>query len=283
MLRRFAAAALLLAGAVIANVGLVAWWFDREVTEPARIREMAASILREPAVREDLAPLLFDDVAAELGLGVADSELVAQAVEQALLDPLFVDAYADVLEGFYRAMFEDGGAAAVTIDAAGIEQAAFDHLTTFDPSLAAELGTVGLPDTIVLPVEDLPDLTAAEDALALGWRVAVGLGSALLLSGIIIHPRTAVGFRRSGLLFLLLAGVQALGVWLVTDLAAPGIPVEGFDALAEVGAEIVLAGLTAQAIVQAVIAAGVAVLAHLSIWLPRLTAPLRAVTATLGS
>ena len=283
MIRRLLAATMLFFGAAIANVGIVAWWFDREVTEPERVREIAASVLRDPEIREELAPLVIGESTERLGLDDAASTEITDAVETALLDPTYVAAYADTLEDLYRAVFEEADAATASFETAGIEASLLDTLERVDPRLAEAVRGIELPSAIDLSLDELPDLTAVEQGLATGWRVALMVGGGLIVAGVFVHPRSAVAVRRTGLLFLGLAGAQALLVWLVTDLAAPRLPVAGFESLTAAAAEIVLASLTAQAIVQAVAAGTLAVAAHLAIWVPRIAAPFRAVTATMGS
>lgn len=283
MIRRLLAATMLFFGAVIANVGIVAWWFDREVTEPERVREMAAAVLRSPEIREELAPLILGEAAEELGLEESAAGQVTDAVESSLLNPQAVAAYADTLEEMYRAVFENAEAATAEFDASTVQVSLVETLAKIDPRLADLVSGVELPGSIDLTLDELPDLTAIESGLSLGWRIALMVGGGLIVVGMIVHPRTAVAVRRTGLLFLVFAGLQGLTVWLITDLAAPRVPVAGFESLTEAAAVIVLASLTAQAIVQAVIAGTVAVLAHLAIWVPRIAAPFRAVTATMGS
>lgn len=283
MIRRLLAATMLFFGAVIANVGIVAWWFDREVTEPERVREMAAAILRMPEIREELAPLVLGEAAETLQLDEAASSQVTDAVEATLLDPQYVASYADTLEELYTSMFERADEATAAFDTEGLQSSLVSTLSDIDPRLAELVSGIRLPGSIDLTLDELPDLTAVENGLSVGWRIALIGGAALMLAGVVTHPRSAVAIRRIGILFLAFAGVQALVVWLITDLAAPRLPVAGFESLAEATAGIVLASLTAQAIVQAVIAGTVAVVAHLAIWVPRLAAPFRAVTATMGS
>lgn len=283
MVRRLLAAALLFFGAVIANLGIVAWWFDREVTEPERVREIAAAVLHDPEIRQELAPLVLEQASDELGLDETATAQVTDAVETTLLDPAMVSSYADTLEGLYRAVFEDGDTSNLAFDTSNIQDSLLGTLESVDPRLAEAVASIELPASIDLSLDELPDFTAVERGLSLGWRIALIVGGGLLFTGVIVHPRAVVAMRRIGLLFLTFAGLQALSVWLITDIAAPRVPIAGFESLTASAAGIVLASLTAQAIVQAVVAGFVAVVAHLAIWVPRLSAPFRAVAATMGS
>ncbi len=282
MIRRLLAAALLFLGAAIANVGILAWWFDREVTDPERVREMAAAVLRSPEIREELAPMLLEQATADLQLSEADVTALTDVVESTLLDPAYITNYADTLEDIYRSIFETGEPAGIGFETDELEQGLLDKLAVVDPRLAEAVANIDLPATIDFDIDSLPDLAALEDGLGTGWRIALWAGGALLVAGIVVHPRSAVALRRIGILFLAFAGLQALAVWLITEWAAPNLPLGDFDALTAATAGIVLASLTAQAIVQAVAAGIVASVAHLAIWVPRLVAPFRAVTATMG-
>ena len=113
MIRRLIAATLLFSGAAIANAGFVAWWFDREVTDPERVREMAAAVLRSPEIRAELAPMLLDQATAELQLADTDIAALTDAAETTLLDPAYIRNYADTLEGIYRSIFETGEPAGI--------------------------------------------------------------------------------------------------------------------------------------------------------------------------
>ncbi|MDG2112026.1 MAG: hypothetical protein P8N02_05370 [Actinomycetota bacterium] len=283
MIRRLLAAAMLFFGAAIANVCIVAWWFDREVTEPERVREIAAAVLHDPAIREELAPLVLERAGEELALDEAATAQVTDAVEATLLDPAMVSSYADTLEGLYRAVFEDSGDSGIAFDTSDVEESLLATLEGVDPRLAETVAAIDLPVSIPLSLDELPDLASLERGLSVGWRIALVVGGGLLLAGVVVHPRSMVAMRRIGLLFLTFAGLQALAVWLITDLAAPRVPIAGFESLTASAAGILLASLTAQAIVQAVAAGLLAVSAHLAIWVPRLSAPFRAVAATMGS
>ncbi len=282
MLRRLAAGALILMGSLITNVGIVMWWFDREVTDPQRVREMATAVLQDPVIRREASELIVTSTSERLELDPAQTETLTAAATEALTDPVVAIAYADAMEQLYRAVFEPGtGEASIVLSTTGIEAAMLSDLEAADPATADLIEQAGLPATVPLPVTDLPQLADVESGLEVAWKAALLIGSVILLSAIIIHPRTAVAIRRTGILFALAAGLMAGAVWVITDLAAPRVPVEGFDELATAATSVMLASLTAQAIIQATVAVLVAIGAHLRIWLPRLTAPLRAVAATM--
>ena len=282
MIRRLIAATLLFSGAAIANAGFVAWWFDREVTDPERVREMAAAVLRSPEIRAEIAPMLLDQATAELQLADTDIAALTDAAETTLLDPAYILNYADSLEGIYRSIFETGEPACIGFETDELEQGLLEQLAVVNPQLAETVANIDLPASIDFQIDSLPDLAALENGLGTGWRIALWVGGALLVAGVVIHPRSAVAVRRVGILFLGFAGLQALAVWLITDWAAPNLPLGEFEALTSATAGIILASLTAQAIVQAVAAGTLAVTAHLAIWVPRMVAPWRAVTATIG-
>ena len=281
MIRRLIAASLIFSGVGLVNAGIVGWWFDREVTEPERIREMAATLLQSQEVREELAPLVLGEAAASLDLDTADLHTVTETVEASLLDAELVAPYADTVEALYRQVFE-GAEGGVQLDTSGVEATVVESLAEIDPDLAAAVGSVSLPDVISFQLDDLPDMAQLESWLGLGWRIALVGGGALLAFGVLVHPRATVALRRIGIMFVVFAGLQILAVWVITDLAAPNVPIEGFDALIEAVSGVLLESLRAQAILQAVAAGTLAATAHLGIWLPRMTAPLRAVTATMG-
>lgn len=293
MFRRLLAAGVLLAGVVVAQLGILGWWVDREVTDPERVQEMAATIVRSEEFRTEFAPQIVDQLVESIPAGLPiDGEQIEEAVSASLTNPEFVAEFTAVLGDLYGALFEgavhevttpEGVVNVVEIEIAPLQAQIANALETLDPELSAAIADISTPGVIQVPTDSLPDLRAVESGLGRAWRVAVVLGAAICALGVLMHPRKPVALRRIGILFLIGAGAQQLGAWLIINVGAPNVPDGDFGSLATIAATTLLASLTVQAITQAILAGALIILGTVWIWVPRITAPARVITATMGA
>ena len=250
-MRRIAAAMLLIAGAWIAHTGLLAWWVDREVIDPDRLAETAVHVVSDDEFLDAFVPEVTARLANEIPGGFIDEALVDALVRNAIQEPEFKAQFQLLVVGVYDQLV-DGSDDPVTLDIASLTEPVAASLDESDPALADEVRLV-TPEPIV--VEGLPDLGIVTSGVGYTWLIAVPIGLGLVGVAVLVHPRHGRLLRRAGLVFLIGAALQVLGVWLVGDVIVPNLPGAGLATAIGVAIGELSGGLVIQAIVQGALAA----------------------------
>ncbi|MFT7648374.1 MAG: hypothetical protein ACI8Y4_003126 [Candidatus Poriferisodalaceae bacterium] len=147
------------------------------MTEPERIRETAATVVRSDEFRDEFAPQVADRFVEGFAAEVpVDRDRLDAAVNATLTEPAFVAGFTEVLGDMYEVMF------------------------------------VATPP-VEVDLSPLPDLHSTDSALGTMWRILLGVGVVLCAAGVATHPKTAVAFRRNGILFALGVGLQLGSMW----------------------------------------------------------------------
>jgi len=196
----FVIAALLLA---LAGGG---WWLQRIAFDTARSADVATDVLRDDAIRLQLARAVSREAAGLVGLPLAE---VRATVERAVLsdDPGVEDALATLVANSHARLI---GARDEPVELSG-EQLV--QLVRDERSAAVA--------PVVLPIEEVTALSATR--VALGWIVPIAAiaGGVALLIALIAHPRKTDAIFGLGAFCIVVAVLAVLLGYVVPTFAVP--------------------------------------------------------------
>jgi len=270
MARRMLAGTLIMFGMIIGQIGAFLWWVDREVVDPDRLANIAATVVRDDDFRAAVAPEITEELlTAGAGALVEDREIIEDAVSAALTEPAVVTAISEAIAGVASSVIGEGQGV-VVLELGDVHASVVEILADVDPTLASKLAAFNPPAAVALDVGRFPDLGTPVAALTLAWMLLLGGGGLIALFGMVIHPRPAKGFRRIGALLAIGAGIQLGLAWVATEVVATNVPGDGLATAGGIGLAIVLEGWRVQAIVQLTAGVVILVAGHVWLWIPNL-------------
>ncbi|MGQ0824142.1 MAG: hypothetical protein ACT4OX_03745 [Actinomycetota bacterium] len=210
---RFAARAALAFGFFAASVAYGCWIAQRTALDPGATGEVARALLESPPVRDALQDQIADQIRAA-NYQAEDAELDPQtlaAIETAVVDPRFVNAFADGLTEIHRQLLS-GSSGQLTLDVNSVTAAVQESLAEFDPALADQLAAQ--PLQIDLGDARLPQLGDARSRARSTMVVALACALLLLASGVALAERTRDALARIGRRLALL-GLSPILVFVV--------------------------------------------------------------------
>jgi hypothetical protein len=182
MARRALAHVCLAFAFVAAGIGYGAWSVQRTALDPSTSGDLARVLLDSPVVRDGVR----DELAADVSNAPATDAEVRRAIEQALDDPRFTEAFATAVEDIY-ALVLGARQGTVTIDTAAVTASVRDAVARVDPQLAAQLET-SEPLRLTLGDGGVPKLDAVDRRISPIAIVAMLAALALGAAGIALHP-----------------------------------------------------------------------------------------------
>jgi hypothetical protein len=203
------------------------WYLQRVAFDTARSGELARLVLRDDAVRDEIASVAAQATAQTLGVPVEQVQAQVDALARtnagaALMRQIVTDAHAKLI-GERTAPVEITGADLV--------------------QLTRNEAVAGLPP-VVLPVEEVPVLSTLRESLRWAVPIAAIVGVAALLLGLVAHPRKADAVFGIGT-FCILGGIVTFGLgYVVPVFLLPAVTdnpwVSAIPAVAEYALPVVL-------------------------------------------
>ena len=211
---------LLTLGFLAASVSYSSWVLNRTVLDPSATRSATHALITAPSVRSALARQLFDTLSPKLGHAAAVDPKLRTAVNAAVADPRFVNAFADAITKIHASILSDHGGS-VTLDTSAVTASLRSAMAHHDPALANKVRTLG---KVRLPLggdAKLPHINGAVRAVSRAGTIAALLaflliGAALLLA----HDAKMIG--RAGRRVALLAIGPTLAFAVLPRILAAG-------------------------------------------------------------
>lgn len=238
MALRSASSRLVTLGVLAGVVAFALWCVQLTAFDTARFERAAGDVATSAAVQNALASQVADATIAALGPSTPIQEVViGRAADQAVTEPVFVDAFAAVAGRIHRHLL-DGDRTPIPIDPGAVNAAMRQALARVSPPDAASLP----PDTrIVVTVDELPDLAVWARLVRSLTGVLAVAAAVLVLVGIAASPRRmrmvgrvgrgAAAAGAASLLFgvLLPLAVESTGGWLgvISIVVGSGQPLLG--------------------------------------------------------
>lgn len=192
MRQSFAARVLIGCGVLAAAVSYGCWTAQRTALDPSATGDLAHELLASAPIQESITDKLHEEVSTQVANADLDPE-IATAVNAAINDPAFIDAFADAITEIHRQLLSgDGGE--VVIDTTSVTKSVSDALSSIDPTLAEQLRT-GEPLRVDLGDADLPNLGKYRDTTRTLMWLTLALAIVLFVGAVAVanSQRDAVG------------------------------------------------------------------------------------------
>lgn len=241
-MRSFAAAVLLLVGALLVPVATVGWWARTTLVPAQGYVDAVAPLATDPAVTKAVEKRLVDQIMAQAAAhlpqlpGIAREAarpLVRAAVAQGVADPAFARAWRTANQDLHAQVIGvlSRHSAAVRVRPGATVALSLDPLTA---TLRAQLVAAGVPFAAQLPLShaSLPlgharDLTRARVAYSLldRWGPVLPVAAVLLvLLGLVLARRRGAALAWAAVVSLLGLGVVAVGLVVGRVAALQAVP-----------------------------------------------------------
>lgn len=226
-MRRAVASLLMTLANVALGLAVAGWWLDHTVFDPGRAEDVAGTVLSSTGVQDELARIISEAIATELG---QDPDTIAVVVDQAaqtaggtaLLTDVVVESHA-VLIGA-----ADGP---VTIDPTELAELLGDDRALLLPPVEIPVPTIGILDTLGRAIDTLVPVAAL-------------IGMALGLLAVVVSPERHRIVRRFGVGLLVVAVAVAVVGYVIPVVVVPSLTsspwVEAVPSLAKEQAPLLL-------------------------------------------
>jgi hypothetical protein len=141
MTQKVGARVLLALGFLAASISYSSWIVSRTALDPQATRSATHAILSAPAVRSALARQIHDTLAPELDRATASDPKLRAAINAAVADPRFVNAFDDAIVRVHKAILSDKGGK-VTLDTHAVTVALRQAVARHDPAAAKKMKAV---------------------------------------------------------------------------------------------------------------------------------------------
>jgi hypothetical protein len=179
-------------GILAAACSYACWTAQRTAFDTSATGDLAHELLTSAPVQESITEKLQEEVSNQFARADLDPE-IATAVQAAVNDPEFADAFADAITEIHRQLLEgDGGE--VMIDTGSVTQSVSNALYSIDPTLAEQLQS-GEPLRVDLGDADLPELGKTRDLTRTLMWLTLALAIVMLAGAVAVakSQRDAVG------------------------------------------------------------------------------------------
>jgi hypothetical protein len=218
-------------GFVAASVAYGGWIAQQTAFNPDSSGAVAKALLESPPVRDALEDEIAKHVAEAnlLDPNALDAQLLA-AIDEAVHDPRFVDAFADGVREIHRQLL-DGTDGQFTLDTAAVTAAVRDEIGALDPALGEQLAAQ--PLQIDLGDAELPQLSDARDRSRMIMVLVLLIALLLFGAGVAVAPDRRQALGRVGRRVAYLS-LTPLVLFVIAPWGLRGVGTEGTTVAADV-------------------------------------------------
>jgi hypothetical protein len=181
-------------GILAAGIAYGGWTAQRTALDPSATDKLAHELLMSEPVQRELTDKVQQQVRDQYARTDLDPE-IRSAVQTAIADPRFADAFAAAITEIHKQLLGDGSEK-VVLDTGPVTKAVADALYSVDPTLSEQIRSQ--PIEVDLGDANLPNLGKARDTARTVTWMALAMAIVLLAGAVAVHPSPRDAVARIG-------------------------------------------------------------------------------------